>query len=202
MSFDKWTKAQRTAFTKKGWATRKANGLPLNKATNWMSKKLDGTFKVSKRGKYNNKGRYENEIFFDSGAEADRYLQLLEMQGKGWIDQLEVHPVFRLVVNGVYVCRYEADFKYRIKPGRMGSRVLYEDVKGMVTKDYAIKRQLMKALFPTIEVTELLLLRSSRRGSMVHRYRYLTADQFNSVKDEPDDRQTTDGERVADRQDP
>jgi hypothetical protein len=147
-----------------------------NYATNWKNlRKVDGTFKVSKRNKYNARGRWIQDIWFPSRAEGDRYVQLLEMREAGTISELELHPKFPCYVNGKLVCTYLADFRYRIRPGKLGSRVLIEDVKGMVTDAYRLKRALVQALYP-IEIIEL---RVPKYGG-VERCRYLTGDQLAS----------------------
>jgi|RhiMethySRZTD1v2_1073278.scaffolds.fasta_scaffold158107_6 uncharacterized protein DUF1064 len=145
-----------------------------NGATNWANlRRLGGAFKKSKRGKYNARGRWIEDHWFPSKAEGDRYEQLVELARAGTIDSLVLQPAWRCVVNGVLVCTYRADFQYRINPGRLGQRTLIEDVKGMVTKEYRIKKRLVEALHP-IEIIELPV---PKRGG-VERYRFLTADQF------------------------
>jgi len=145
-----------------------------NKAHNWKNlRRVDGTFKVSKRGKFNARGRFIGEIWFPSKAEGDRYEQLLEMQKAGTIADLQLQVPYRCAVNGVHVCEYRADFRYRINPGRFGSRVLVEDVKGMVTPAYAIKKKLVLACHG-IEILELAV----PKNGGVERFRFLTADQF------------------------
>jgi len=139
----------------------------------------DGTFKVPQVSKYKAKGRYIDGRWFASAAEGDRYEQLREMVQLGTIDQLEMHVRYRCDVNGHHICDYLADFRYRINPGRLGQRVLIEDVKGLVLDEYRIKRALVHALHP-IEIIELKV---PKRGN-VSRYRWLTADQFNAAPEE------------------
>lgn len=79
---------------------------------------------------------------FDSTAEAARYGELLLLERAGEIADIEVHPTFRLEVNGVLVCHYEGDFRYRVVA--TGGWVT-EDVKGHRTESYKIKRRLMQA---------------------------------------------------------
>lgn len=141
--------------------------------------RVDGTFKVSMRGKYQAKGRWIGTQWFASRAEADRYEQLSELAANGTIDQLELQVPYPCRVNGQLVCTYLADFRYRINPGRLGQRVLVEEVKGFITRDYAIKRKLVHALYP-IEIIELTV---PKRGN-VSRYRWLTADQFHTAPEE------------------
>lgn len=144
-----------------------------NYAKNHLNRKVDGTFKKSKRGKYNASGRHIDEHWFASKAEGARYEQLKELLALGKISDLELQPSYPCFVNGVKVCTYRADFRYRIKPRQMGSRIIIEDVKGMITKEYGIKRKLVHALHP-IQIIELPV---AKRGG-VERYRYLTADEI------------------------
>lgn len=140
-----------------------------------LKRRIDGTIKASKRGKYNASGRYlDGDKWFPSKAEGDRYLQLKELQELGTIGELELQPAFPCRVAGALVCTYRADFKYRILPGQLGTRVLVEDVKGMVTGVYAIKKKLVRALYPGVEIVELKV---PKRGD-VARFRFLTADQI------------------------
>ena len=86
---------------------------------------------------------------FDSQAEARRYAQLTTLQEAGFITRLRVHPLYRLKVNGVLVCKYEGDFAYF-----EGGREVVEDVKGVRTRVYVMKRKLMKAIHG-IEIREV-----------------------------------------------
>jgi hypothetical protein len=87
---------------------------------------------------------------FDSTAEYNRYLQLRDMQSNGEIRDLQVHPRFEIIPRfrdwtGKHhgATHYEADFRYT---DRQGHDVV-EDVKGVRTKDYAIKRKLWLSLY-------------------------------------------------------
>ena len=86
---------------------------------------------------------------FDSQAEARRYAELVTLQDAGFITRLRVHPVYRLEVNGVLICRYEGDFAYF-----ESDREVVEDVKGVRTRVYVMKRKLMKAIHG-IEIREV-----------------------------------------------
>lgn len=77
---------------------------------------------------------------FDSQAEARRYDELCLLQKAGDISRLVTHPTYGLKVNGIEICRYEADFEYV----RDGQRVV-EDVKGVRTDAYRLKARLMLA---------------------------------------------------------
>lgn len=80
---------------------------------------------------------------FDSKAEFNRLNELILLQKVGDIKNLEVQPVYAIIVEGIRVCEYRADFRY----WRAGS-VVVEDVKGVQTQLYALKRKLVQALYP------------------------------------------------------
>ena len=147
-------------------------------ATNWLHHKADGTFKKSKRGKYNARGSFVGEQWFASKAEAGRYHQLLELQARGEIAELECQPSWKCYVAGLLVCEYRADFRYRARPGKLGSRIVVEDVKGMLTKEYGIKKKLMKALHPGVDIVELKVPKTT---ADVQRWRYLTGDRIKEI---------------------
>ena len=94
------------------------------------------------RSKYRNKKVTIDGKKFDSKAEGARYVQLKRMVNAGLITDLQCQPAFDLVVNGQKITRYTADFEYR--DGE--SRRVVEDVKGVRTRDYVLRRKLMKAV--------------------------------------------------------
>lgn len=105
--------------------------------------------------KYNAKGIRINGIYFASAAEGQRYRQLLELENEGRIQNLEVQPSFAITVAGKHIAKYRADFRYAEldQYGRIvGVRI--EDVKGMITDIYALKRKLVMAIHQ-IELTEI-----------------------------------------------
>ena len=81
-------------------------------------------------------------IKFDSKKEAARYkvLKLLEKAGK--ITELELQPRYDLIVNLTKCGFYKADFRYF----ESGKEVV-EDVKGMKTPVYNLKKKLIKAIY-------------------------------------------------------
>lgn len=91
--------------------------------------------------KYGNKPTERDGIRFHSKREADRYQELLLMQSAREISALERQVPFDLIVNGVKVARYVADYAYRDKAG---ARVV-EDAKGYATTTYKLKKKLMLA---------------------------------------------------------
>jgi len=103
------------------------------------------------RSKYNNKKTVVDGITFDSMKEARRYTELKLMEKGKAIYDLMIQPKFPIIVSGVKVCTYIADFAYRDKAT---SVTIIEDVKGVKTPVYNLKKKLMKAVHD-IEVTEI-----------------------------------------------
>lgn len=95
--------------------------------------------------KYNAKITYIDGLRFHSRAEAYRYVVLKDMQKRGEITDLELQPEYRLWVldkggTEVSVGKYKADFKYKI-----GNREVVEDVKGVRTPIYRLKKKIVEA---------------------------------------------------------
>ena len=93
--------------------------------------------------KYRNIKVKVDGITFDSKAEALRYKQLLLMQKANYINDLKLQPRFLLQKsfkkNGKTYRKieYVADFMYQ-----ENGKTIVEDVKGMETKEFKIKRKL------------------------------------------------------------
>ena len=112
-------------------------------------KQLPGT--KAKRNKYGAVRTVIDGIAFDSGAEADRYATLLQLQRGGLISGLELQPCFPLLVGNinrpaerVKIGTYFADFRYTdVETGA----VIVEDVKGMDTQVSKLKRRLVQAIY-------------------------------------------------------
>jgi len=96
---------------------------------------------VYKKSKYGNVKTKVDDILFDSKKEANRYCQLKLLARAGTISELELQPRFDLVVNGFKICTYIADFRY-IKD----NKIIIEDVKGVQTQEFKLKKKLMKAV--------------------------------------------------------
>ena len=86
---------------------------------------------------------------FDSKREAMRYLVLADMERRGEIRKLELQPRFPVEIEGSKVCTYVADFQY-LKDGEL----VVEDVKGMRTQVYKLKKKMIEAVYP-FEITEI-----------------------------------------------
>lgn len=80
---------------------------------------------------------------FDSKAEYARWQELVILQKAGKIMELERQVKFPLFVGEVLVCTYVADFTYK-DTGRCATFV--EDVKGVRTAIYRLKKKLMLAV--------------------------------------------------------
>lgn len=101
------------------------------------------------RAKYRNKKTVVDGIKFDSQREATRYSVLKIMQAAGVISDLRLQVPYVITVNGLKICKYVADFVYIDK-----GREVVEDVKGMKTPTYNLKKKLMKAVHG-IEIQEV-----------------------------------------------
>lgn len=116
------------------------------------------TFRRSlRRQKYNNVHVKEDGHSFDSKKEHKRFCELRMLARAGKIKSLVVHPRFSIKVNGQLITTYEADFSYYETPdGTIKTPYQYvvEDVKGVKTPVYELKKKLMKAVH-NIEVSEI-----------------------------------------------
>lgn len=97
-----------------------------------------------KPSKYGNRKTTVDGISFASAKEARRYADLKLLERVGEIEHLQLQPRFPLKVDGKLVCTYVADFQYVAK-GRAIATV--EDVKGVQTEAFKIKRKLFEALY-------------------------------------------------------
>jgi len=102
------------------------------------------------RSKYRNKKVTIDGRKFDSKAEGARYVQLKRLHEAGLISGLTCQPAFDLVINGEKITRYTADFAYHDHE----NRYVVEDVKGVRTRDYVLRKKLMKAIL-NINVVEI-----------------------------------------------
>lgn len=96
----------------------------------------------AKAPKYKNVKVTLDGLNFDSKAEAARYVELKQMQAGGLISGLQCQETFALAIDGALICKYRADFSYT---DGAGQRVV-EDVKGVRTQVYLLKKKLMKIL--------------------------------------------------------
>lgn len=103
--------------------------------------------------KYHSKKTIVDGKKFDSMKEAVRFRELYLLQRQGYIKNLQLQVRFELIPKqkGERACFYIADFVYtNCETGQM----VVEDVKGMRTEVYKIKRKLM-LYFYDIQITEV-----------------------------------------------
>lgn len=115
--------------------------IPWNSPIGKKIAKLGKASPKPKRSKFGNKSAVVNGIKFHSRKEATRYKILIALEGAGAIQDLKLQPRFRLKVNGEIICTYVADFQY-VQCGK----TIVEDVKGFRTREYILKKKLVKAL--------------------------------------------------------
>jgi hypothetical protein len=102
----------------------------------------------SRRGKYNANGQKIDGHWFASAAEAKRYVQLKDMQQDDLIEDLVLQPSYPIVHHGKPITTYRADFRYVVlNELKRAEAVVVEDVKGMVTDVYLIKKKLVEAQY-------------------------------------------------------
>ena len=104
--------------------------------------------------KYGNRRTEVDGLVFASAAEARRYGELRLLERAGRIAGLEVQPRYRLVVNGVLIGTYVGDFRYEEDTDAPDAAEVVEDVKGVRTPVYRLKKRLLWALYG-IEIREV-----------------------------------------------
>jgi hypothetical protein len=92
----------------------------------------------------------------DSKREAIRCNELHILQVAGEITDLMIHPQYWFVINGRQLKHpngrrvgYKSDFEY-IENGML----VTEDVKGVIVRDWPLRRAVFKALFPNHDLRE------------------------------------------------
>ena len=92
----------------------------------------------------------------DSKREAMRCNELHILQAAGEITDLTIHPQYWFVINGRQLKHpngrrvgYKSDFEY-IENGML----VTEDVKGVIVRDWPLRRAVFKALFPNHDLRE------------------------------------------------
>lgn len=104
--------------------------------------------RATSKSKYRAVPTFVDGIRFASKAEAKRYQELKLLERAGEISRLELQPRYDITINGTKVCTYVGDFRYFTK-----DKQVLEDVKGVKTPVYRIKRKLLSALY-NVEVLE------------------------------------------------
>ena len=99
-----------------------------------------------KRNKYGARKTTVDGVTFDSKWEAQRWGELQAMERGGLVRDLERQVKYDIVVNGEKICRYIADFRYKMVDDDGSTKEVVEDAKGFETADFKIKKKLMKAV--------------------------------------------------------
>lgn len=102
-----------------------------------------------RRGKYNAKRVECDGITFASIREAKRYKELKLLEKAGVIHNLELQPEFPISINGIKCFTYKGDFVYFDDNKRV-----VEDVKGMKTPIYRLKKKCVEAYY-SIKIVEV-----------------------------------------------
>lgn len=109
--------------------------------------------------KYNNKKTIYNGIKFDSLIEMRRYTQLELLLKAGKISELELQKKYILLdkyKNGdnktIRKIEYIADFKYK---DNIKNKIVVEDVKGVKTEGYKLKKKLFESIYYPLTITEI-----------------------------------------------
>ena len=117
---------------------------------------------MSKRQKYNAVKTSIDGHKFDSKAEAKRYTELKLLERAGEISNLELQPKYRCEISGKLICTVIPDFRYtdlrKLGPQGQVGCVVVEDKKSPITRKnpvYRIKKKLLEALFPGVEIVEV-----------------------------------------------
>lgn len=146
----RWTAQDLADYESRRAESRVMQNRPLNSTARVPSRaaKPATDNRESPPSKYRNKKTEVDGILFHSKREAARYQDLKTLERAGAIRDLRLQVPFIFELNDVRICKYFADFVYR-----ENGREIVEDSKGKRTKDYMIKRKLMKAFF-AIEILE------------------------------------------------
>lgn len=130
-------------------ATRTASGRTLGEiaqaAVRKAAKPISAQPKATRAGwnKYGAKKVTTEDGVFDSQIEYKRWLELKQLQAAGVIVNLARQIPFVLEVNGMKICRFTVDHKWQdVASGQWH----YEDVKGVLVRDFMLRVKLIKAL--------------------------------------------------------
>lgn len=104
------------------------------------------------RNKHGNKKITIDGVTFDSLKEANHAEELRRRRRAGEIGHIAYHPRFDIVVAGVYIGKYTADFKYY---DLTTHQEMIVDVKGPSTRTqaYKLRKKLVEAIYGIV-ITE------------------------------------------------
>jgi hypothetical protein len=121
--------------------------LQLAKAQMTDQLKTELALKPVKRPKYGNRKTILDGHSFDSAREAREYLYLKAREKAGEISRLELHPVYKFIVEGVNIGRFTPDFQYYDNKTKKFHVI---DVKSPATASetaFRIRKKLLWALY-------------------------------------------------------
>lgn len=125
-------------------------GRSLRDVAAYALEQAAGRATPAKASKYKARRQRTEDGVFDSTKELQRWESLKMLQRAGKIQHLERQVLFQFEINGVSIGRYTLDHKY-FDVER--NQWVYEDVKGAITRDFPLRKKLMRALFGiTVEV--------------------------------------------------
>lgn len=87
---------------------------------------------------------------FHSKLEGKQYFDLKVQQGLGLIRDLRLQVAFPILINGIKICVYYADFVYFDLAE--GCEIV-RDAKGFRTKEYRLKKKMVEAYY-SIKILE------------------------------------------------
>jgi len=97
------------------------------------------------RAKYGAVPTLVDGLRFASKREAQRYGELKLLLRAGQIQDLECQKAYAITIDGTPCGEYRADFVY---VDCASGEVIVEDVKGMRTPVFLLKKKLIEALYP------------------------------------------------------
>lgn len=98
------------------------------------------------RNKFNAQKTLYNGVLYDSKKEAEyaaKFDTLRKAAGKDKVVKVERQIEFPFIHNEVKICKYVCDFRLTMGDGR----IRYLDIKGFETREFSIKRKLLKAFY-------------------------------------------------------
>ena len=104
--------------------------------------------RMPRRSKYGAQAVVIDGIRFASKKEGKRYAELKLLAKAGEIKRLEVQPRFTFKIGGQLMFTYIGDFKYLTRRGIP----MVEDVKGVRTPVYRLKRKIIQATYNIVIV--------------------------------------------------
>ena len=122
----------------------------INRMKKSLKKSQTKYSKKTQKGKYRAIRTVVDGTTFASKKEAKRYGELKLLLKGGLISKLELQQRYELKVNGIKICTYVSDFDYLDVNGKQ----IVEDVKGVRTREYLLKKKLMFAIYG-IEIQEV-----------------------------------------------